>query len=308
VAAEAEGRMNAASLPLPDSRVSALFALDDATREMYMRLRAEERNRPLIAAMESSDVPPLADARGLRIVLVPGIFYEDYPETGADGAELRRVADQAGVRFDIVPLKGTEGLDAAADLIEEWLLRLPADSRVLLFTLSKGSAEVRHALSRHKVSSPEYSRVHDAFRRVRAWVSISGSPFGSPQFELVLQRALPRAVFTTLFWFKRWNMSGLRDVLRYRPSGPFVLPMHVQFVQIAACPLQVHLCDRRSKRFRKRLAAYGPNDGFSVLEVLVVLPGSFYIVWGADHYLRGAFDLPGRLTRLIAFLARRATA
>lgn len=300
--------MNAASLPLPDARASALFALDDATRELYMRLRTEERNRALIEAMESNDVPRLPDIHGLRMVVVPGIFYEDYPETGADGAELRKVAELAGMSFDTIPLDGTEGLDAAAEVIEEWLLRLPPDSRVLLFTLSKGSAEVRHALSRHKVSSLEFARVHEAFLRVRAWVSISGSPFGSPQFEWVLKRPLPGTVFRVLFWFKRWNMNGLRDVLRYRPSAPFVLPIHVQFVQIAACPLQVHLRDRRSKRFRKRLAAFGPNDGFSVLKDLVALPGAFYAVWGADHYLRGAFDLPVRLTRLIAFLARRATA
>jgi hypothetical protein len=297
--------MNVASLPLPDARPSALFALDDATREMYMRLRAEERNRALIEAMESAEAPPVVEAHGLHLALVPGIFYEDYPETGADGAELRRVAEQLDMRFDIIPLKGTEGLDAAADVIEEWLLRLPADSRVLLFTLSKGSAEVRHTLSRYPVSSPEYRRVHEAFRRVRAWVSISGSPFGSPQFEMVLKRPLPRVVFSVLFWCRRWSMSRLRDVLRYRPSAPFVLPMHVQFVQIAAFPLQVHLRDRRSRRFRKRLAEYGPNDGFSVMKDLVALPGSFYAAWGADHYLHGDFDLPGRITRLVAFLVRR---
>jgi hypothetical protein len=296
VATEARGGVNAASLPLLHARVSAVDALDDATRELYAHLRAEERNRALTEAMESSELPSVADVRGLRMVLVPGIFYEDYPETGADGATLRRVAEQLGMPFDIIPLKGTEGLDVAADSIKEWLLRLPTDSRVLLFTLSKGSAEVRQALARD---------VAAAFRCVQAWVSISGSPFGSPQFELVLKRPLPRVFFTVFFWFKRWSMRGLRDVLRYRPSAPFLLPAHVQFVQIAACPLQAHLRDRRSKRFRKRIAAYGPNDGFSVLRDLVVLPGSFYAVWGADHYLRGAFDLPGRLARLIAFLARR---
>lgn len=282
---------------MPGARASALVALDEATRELYVRLRAEERNRALIEAMESGDAPPIADARGLRVVLVPGIFYEDYPETGADGAMLRQVAEQLGVPFDIIPLKGTEGLDVAADVIKEWLARLPGDSRVLLFTLSKGSAEVRHALSRSQVS----------FRCVKGWVSISGSPFGSPQFEMVLKRPLPRVVFTVLFWFRRWNMQGLRDVLRYRPSAPFMLPAHMQFVQIAAFPLQVHLNDRRSKRFRRRLAAYGPNDGFSVMNDLVALPGAFYAVWGADHYLRGAVDLRDRLTRLIGFLARRAT-
>jgi hypothetical protein len=122
---------------------------------------------------------------------------------------------------------------------------------------------------------------------------------------MVLKRPLPRVVFNVLFWCRRWSMSRLRDVLRYRPSAPFVLPMHVQFVQIAAFPLQVHLRDRRSRRFRKRLAEYGPNDGFSVMKDLVALPGSFYAAWGADHYLHGDFDLPGRITRLVAFLVRR---
>ena len=89
---------------------------------------------------------------------------------------------------------------------------------------------------------------------MQAWVSISGSPFGSLQFEFVLSQWLSRTVFRALFWFKRWNLPALREVLLYRPSAPLVLPAHLQFVQIAACPLHVHLRDRRSMRFRKRLA------------------------------------------------------
>lgn len=295
--------MNEATLVVPAERrgrVDAVAALDEATRVLYLRLRSEERNRALIEAIESGEAPPLQAVPGLRIVLVPGILYREYPETGADGSELRKVAERLGLPFDIIPLKGTEGIDAAAAYIEEWLLRLPADSRVLLFTLSKGTAEVRHSLSRESAGHSTQA----AFRRVHAWVSISGSPLGSPQFELVMNRRIPSTIFRALFWWRRWNLTALRDVLRHRPNGPFVLPAHIEFVQIVPFPLQVHLRDRRSMRFRKRLAAFGPNDGFTVLDELAALPGSIYPVWGADHYMRGLADLPGHLARLIAFVTR----
>lgn len=237
--------------------------------------------------------PPLPP--GLRIVLVPGIFYRDYPQTGADGALLRQIAERLGIPFDTIPVDGTEGLDVAANLINTWLLELPGDARIVLFSLSKGSAEVRHALAQ--------GRAHAAFQRVSAWVSVSGLPFGTPSVEMVLSRALSQTVFRVWFWLKRWKLDRVRELLRHRPAAPFLLPSHVRFVQIAAFPLHAHLRDRRSRRLQKRLAPFGPNDGFAVLDELAALPGSLYPIWGADHYLNGVPDLPGRITRLVEYLA-----
>lgn len=271
-----------------------LQALDEATQALYTRIREAPCNRDLAAALEQGPVPSTVQARNVRIVLVPGILYRDYPETGADGARLRAIAAGFGIPFDTIPADGTAGLDAAASLIINRLDRLPAGERVLLFSLSKGSAEVRHALT--------LGHGKAAFHRVRAWVSVSGLPFGTPSFEGVLRRPLSRLLLAAWFWWRRWKLEPVRRLLAYQPRAPFVLPPHLEFVQISAVPLHSHLRDRRSKRLQRRIAALGPNDGFAVLNDLAALPGYLYPIWGADHYLEGAPDLNGCIARLIVYL------
>jgi len=170
---------------------------------------------------------------------------------------------------------------------------------VLLFTLSMGTNEVRHALTRAAAAH--------AFANVRAWTSISGLPFGSAAVDLTLANPLRRAFVRALCRVKGWNYGNLRDVVRHRPGAPFVLPAHVRFVQIAAFPEHAHLRDRRSRRLHRWLAHHGPNDGFALLDELAALPGEIYPVWGVDHYLNGAASLEGRLAALIHDLAIRTS-
>jgi len=279
----------------PSRRDPRIRALDHATRVLYARVRAAPKNRALCRAMEGEPLARPAVAADLRILLVPGILYRDFPETGADGAVVRDIAAQYGIPFDTVPADGTEGLESAADQIIARLLALPAESRVLLFSLSKGSAEVRHALSRQQAQR--------AFRRVHAWISVSGLPFGTPTAELVLRRPLARLWFSAWFWFRHWRLERVRELLTHRPGASFEIPPHLMFVQIAAFPLHSQLRDRRSRRFQRRLAAFGPNDGFAILAELAALPGCLYPLWGADHYLRGGPDLAPAITRLIQYLS-----
>lgn len=278
-----------------DREDAPVAALDRATTALYASVRADPKNRGLWEALQGSRTPRRPLARDLRIVLVPGILYRDFPHTGADGAVVREIAARLGIPFDIVPVDGTEGLERAADLIIGRLLVIPEASRVLLFSLSKGSAEVRHALGRHQARS--------AFGRVHAWISVSGLPFGTPTAESVFRRPLARAWISAFFWLRRWRLERVRELLSHRPGACFEIPPHLHFVQIAAFPLHHQLRDRRSRRFQRRLAAFGPNDGFAVLAELAALPGSLYPVWGADHYLRGGPVLSVAITRLIEYLS-----
>lgn len=279
----------------PDRRDAQIAALDHATRVLYEQVRATPRNRALWRAMEGDPSERHRVAEDLRIVLVPGILYRDFPGTGADGAVLRDIAAKLGLPFETVPLDGTEGLERAADLIISRLLAIPEGSRGLLFSLSKGSAEVRYALGRPQARA--------AFTRVHAWISVSGLPFGTPTAATVFRRPLARAWLSAWFWLRRWNLERVHELLQHRPGAAFEIPPHLRFVQIAAFPLHSRLRERRSRRFQRRLAAYGPNDGFAVLGELAALPGSLYAVWGADHYLRGGPDLSVAITRLIEYLS-----
>jgi hypothetical protein len=275
-----------------DARVAAL---DRATKSLYASVRTAPKNRALWQALEGTRTVARPRAGNLRVVLVPGILYRDFPQTGADGAVVREVAAKLGIPFEMVPVDGTEGIERAANLITSRLLAFSEPNHVLLFSLSKGSAEVRHALSRPEARA--------AFQCVRAWISVSGLPFGTPTAETVLRRPLALAWLSAYFWFRRWKLKRVRDLLFHRPNASFEIPPHLQFVQIAAFPLHAQLRDRRSRRFQKRLAAFGPNDGFALLAELAALPGALYPVWGADHYLRGAPELSATVTRLIEHLS-----
>lgn len=271
-----------------------LTAADAGTRRLYERIREIPRNEELRRAIEDG-AHAMAAVDGVRLVLVPGLFYRDYPQTGADGAFLKAVAGELGLEVETVPVDGSTGLDASADAINDWLATRAGARPVLLFSLSMGTNEVRHALTRTGAAR--------AFASVRAWISISGLPFGSVAADLTLANPLRRGIVRAWCRFKGWHFDNLRDVLRHRPGAPFELPAHLRFVQIAAFPQRAHLRDRRSRRLQRWLAVRGPNDGFALLDELAGLPGDLYPVWGVDHYLNGAASLEGRLAALIRHLA-----
>ena len=273
------------------------IAVDAQTRALHAEVRARPANLALARVLETTRP---ADSPGdVRLVLVPGLFYREHPRTGADGAFLDTVARDLGLTMETVPVDGSAGLDGSADAINEWLLA-SADARpVLLFSLSMGTNEVRHALTRAAAAR--------AFTQVRAWTSISGLPFGSAAVDLTLANPLRRAFVRALCRVKGWHYENLRDVVRHRPNAPFALPAHLRFVQVAAFPQYAHLRDRRSRRLHRWLAPRGPNDGFALLGELAALPGEMYPVWGVDHYLNGAASLEGRLAALIQDLAIRTS-
>ena len=275
----------------------ATSSIDARTRDLYDAVRARPANRALARTLDVER--PTAAPAGVRVVLVPGLFHREHPHTGADGAFLKTVAGELGLAVETVPVDGSAGLDRSADAINDWLIATADRRPVLLFTLSMGTNEVRHALTRSKANA--------AFERVRAWTSISGLPFGSPAVDLTLANPLRRAFVRALCAVRGWPYAKLLDVVRHRPGAPFVLPSHVRFVQVAAFPEHAHLRDRRSRRLHRWLAHYGPNDGFALLDELANLPGELYPAWGVDHYLNGAASLDGRLAALLRDLAIRTS-
>jgi hypothetical protein len=270
-------------------------------KRLYERIRGSEHNRSLIEAVDAAAQRLLSRTASIEsnscIVLVPGIFYEDYPHTGADGAVLKSVAAIMSIPVVTIPVDGSEGFEAAADLINAGLLQAGySAASIILVSLSKGSAEVGHALTKPQAKQ--------AFQQVVAWISVSGLPLGTPSLENVLRNPLRRVLIKGLCAVKRWNLDTVRELLRHRPNAPIVIPDHVMFVQVAAFPLVAHLNDRRSRRLQRQLSHLGPNDGFALLEELAALPGYMYPVWGADHYLRGIDDLPKRIGALISVVLR----
>src|SRR4051794_16621824 len=76
-------------------------SLDFATAALYQWLRQSTRHGPMIAALELPASPPSVD---FDILIVPGAFYKEKPETGADGGIVRESARRLGIHVETVPL------------------------------------------------------------------------------------------------------------------------------------------------------------------------------------------------------------
>lgn len=272
------------------------------TARLYERVCAKPHNRLLIEAIDRPAQPSGTTVReNLCLVLVPGLLYRHFPESGGDGQALREIAKAMSIPFVTIPLDGTEGLGTAAATIGEWLqFHVPPSRVVVLVSLSKGSAEVMSAFAQ-----PE---LHAAFHRVVAWISVSGLPLGTPSMELILRNPLRRAFLSTYCYLRGWKLGAIREVLRHRPSVAMRVPSHITLIQVVAFPLREHLKDRPSRRLHRQLASIGPSDGYALLEELARLPGYLYPIWGADHYLRGVDELPARLAKMLAFVLQRIDA
>jgi hypothetical protein len=283
-----------------ESALTKVSMIDEMTAQLYERVRIKPQNRLLIEAVDGPGGPAkMAIDADVCVVLIPGLLYKQFPETGADGTALRDIADAMAIPFLTIPLDGTEGLEASAATIGEWLqFRVPPAKAIVLVSLSKGSAEVMHAIARCD-SRP-------AFQRVIAWISVSGLPLGTPSMELIMRNPLRRAFLSAYCLLRGWKLGPIREVLAHRPWQAGMLPPHMMLIQVVAFPLREHLKDRPSRRLHRQLARFGPSDGYALLEELARLPGYLYPVWGADHYLRGMDELPARLAKVLAFVLETA--
>lgn len=207
------------------------MALDGATRELYEEICRSPKYTRLIHALDEA-VPADSGCPRPAIVLVPGILYRDYPRTGADGAAVRALAGAAGAAFHTIPTDGTAGLDAGAAQVVDWLVNRQGSRPCILVSLSKGSAEVRVAL--------EHPRAREAFAGVRAWISVSGLPLGTPSFEYILSGPVRGTWLRGLCCWKGWSLAQLRDLLRHRPDARLRAPEHLAVVHVVAFPQHAH--------------------------------------------------------------------
>jgi hypothetical protein len=272
---------------------------DFAVALLYDRLRRSPEHGPFIDAMEGPE-RPLPSLKGTTVAVAPGAFWKEYPWTGAGGEVVIEHARRAGMRAERVPLGSFPRLADNARTLADWLRRCPGE--VILVTLSKATAEVRVALADPHLAP--------AFDRVRAWVSLSGLPFGTLLADWLLGRPLRCLGARLLLWWHGHRFAALRELAHEVPGplrdGPLVVPPGMMALHVIGFPLARHLSRPLARRGTKRTAAWGPSDGGAFLLADVGrLGGLIYPVWGCDHYLEPAWDV-GRLVR--SFLRYTATA
>jgi hypothetical protein len=273
--------------------------LDFATAVLFQALRQSPRHGPLIARLDRPVPAPLAlDA---DIVIVPGAFYKENPETGADGRIIKETVRRLGGEAVTVPLHsfGTSAENAAllADRLSQ-----DGDRAIVLVSHSKGTTEIRCLLARRDAPA--------LFRRVRAWIDLSGLFLGTPLVGWLRRHRVNWWLVRLLFWWKGFSFPALNEIDRAAcPPWPGALDAapHMDVIHVVGFPLQRHLTTPLTRRGYRRLAPLGPNDGTVLLEDVFSLPGRVYPVWGADHYLRPSErDMSQLVAGILGYLADSA--
>ncbi len=237
----------------------------------------------------------LPSAVNLQVVgVIPGAFYLQHKNTGAGGSAVVSILQSMKCQVERVPVESFGSLERNAAIIVDWLLR-HAQQRVMLISLSKGSADLKIALALPNAA--------ELFRNVTAWVSLSGLPQGSPLVAWLRGQPLRRLGVGMLLRLRGQRYSVVEE-LRHGPDGPLAgwpaMPGHVRVIHVVGFPLRRHLAHPWAKRAYERVAPLGPNDGGGfLLSDVANLRGTVFPVWGADHYFQPAWDATSLLRRVL---------
>ena len=286
----------------PAALRSVLFAtkdMDMASALFYTRAIEDPLTRQYLSYLERARVrwagklPDLSKA-GLRFVVIPGMFYADNSELGADGRQLRAIATKMGLSSHLLRVDQTGPVDTNAHFLCDYLKTLPAARSVILASVSKSGAEVKRAL----VLCPS------EFTRVRGWLNVAGLLRGSYIVNLLDQNWWLRLKARYYFWRNEYKWAGLQSLARgpHNPlEVPIRLPAELRVVSVVPVPIFRFLTER-ARPYYHALLHYGPNDGQILLAESYVKGGAIYPSWRNDHYF--AFPVPDHVfPATIAYLA-----
>ncbi|MDB6064193.1 MAG: hypothetical protein JWR26_401 [Pedosphaera sp.] len=267
--------------------------LEFATAVLYDRVLRERGNQEFFQRVQAAT--KAVPTKPTLVGIVPGAFYRQHRNTGADGARLMVIAEAMMCRVERIPVDSFGSLNRNAMLIREWLVR-NKEARVVLLSLSKGSADLKVALG-----LPDACKL---FSNVAVWVSLSGLPQGTPLIAWLRRQPLRRLGVRLLLLLRGQRYSVVEE-LRHEANGPLAawpdLPPHLSIIHVAAFPLRRHLAHPWAPRAYERLAPLGPNDGGGfLLSDVARIPGQVFPVWGADHYLQPDWDVASIFRRVLA--------
>lgn len=257
--------------------LSKLHGIDLATRCYYESLLQSEHGafKKLIDSYNVSiDVNSADKQHAIKILVVPGMFYKEHPEVGADGQLIVSIARQCGFDAEVLPIKSKGSITDNVSIINEALQQEKAD-KIWLLSLSKGSSEVRHYLQSYQVP-----------QAVKGWLNIAGINNGSPHADRKLSSSLRKTLYLLLTRLMKVDFQVLKELnTNHAMWGIDEWDNSINYIHVAPIPLRAHLRSMLRRRYEKILQ-FGPNDGIVPVADVNVLPGKIYPVWGVDHFMR----------------------
>lgn len=288
-----------------DSAVPGVERLIELTRErglnastmaLYEALRTAPANAEFISRIEAESVVTAAAPAHAKILAIPALFYQHYPETGGDAALSIGIAKACGFEVETIPILSLGTVTENARIIRDHLDHQRAE-RLWVLTASKGGADFRAYLQNYVDAA--------AIARIAGWINICGLVEGcdiadfdiaTPARRLKFQ-AICRA-FGTRFDLLR-ELATTHDYWRH----PLRLPPHMQVFNLTAIPLPSHIQKSLINRYRA-ISDRGPNDGMVACRRTVIDAGLTIPFLGYDHFFRGPHIAP-TLYRFFAYLRRQ---
>lgn len=280
--------------------ITRQHGIELATAWWCEAIRSAPEHQELLRAVEAiaAAATPAPSTETPTILLIRGAFYGEHNNTGADGERFVKIATEMGWRVELVQIESFGRLETNAAIILDHLQQTRA-SRIVLVSLSKGSADIATAMKDPRASA--------AMERVCGWVSLSGTITGTPLVKW-LRSHLLRTVGVHLLLWSRGQRFAVVDQLRHG-DGPLAqppgLPSHIRTIHVIGFPTRRHLRHPWASRGYERVAPLGPTDGGGILlSDLARWPGVVYPVWGADHYLHPDWDFEPLIRNILLHAAR----
>ncbi len=271
--------------------ISDQYSPDFAARVFYEAVLQSEHGDFIKQLQQYSDkhIEELSNPAQIKIIIVPGMFYKEHSETGADGKLAMDIAKRFGFETARIELKSGGSITDNSAIIEQ-TLRQEKHANIWLLSISKGSSDVRHFLQ-HSA----FFKDKDNQRRIRGWVNVAGIPKGLPYADYRLATPTKRLVLRLLAMVFPVDYQAL---LEMKTDHPYWQKQsrkkswqkeewaeNIDMIHLVPVPHSAHIQGFLSKKYHITLKT-GPNDGLVPLTDNLELPGHIYPIWGYDHFMR----------------------
>jgi hypothetical protein len=242
---------------------------------MALCLHLQQRHAAFIEAVNREDASPCPGSAGATLLLVPGLYYEERPDLGGDGAMVLQAAGACGFEARRVPTLSLGTVQGNAQILARELEE--CEGKVLVASLSIGALQVRHLLANlGATQQPSF----------QGWLNLGGTPSGAHAIERMLNTRTRRMAGRLLARFQGLPFAAVEEALPSHPlwQTPFPDLRGTRAVTVLPIPMEGQVQKPLQARFAE-LKAQGPTDGM-VLLAESIPPGEVYPLWGCDHLLR----------------------
>ncbi|MCW8932350.1 MAG: hypothetical protein OQL19_19210, partial [Gammaproteobacteria bacterium] len=181
--------------------ISQRYGVDLATRcyyEYLLQSRHGEFKQLIDDCIPTDDISKMG--QDIKLLIIPGMFYKEHPEVGADGQLVISIARQCGFSAELVETISKGSIVENVAIIKHRIAQEQA-AKIWLVSMSKGGSEVRH-----------YLQSCDVPATVKGWLNIAGVNQGSPHAARKLSNISKKLFYVILCKLMNVNYQVLTEL------------------------------------------------------------------------------------------------